>query len=100
MIEFRKQRYGAEVATLLEDDEQAVEVLRRADGDFELTVHIRRGKNPDAWDDLTAVLKPEHFIDLGKIADMTLCREQDCPSFGQPPGRSCKCHPRYGRTFG
>ena len=26
---------------------------------------------------------------------LSLCRERDCPSFGQPPSRACKCHPDY-----
>lgn len=97
MVKFNKQTYGADVATILDNEDEIVEVLRREDGNFELTVHNRRG-GTEGWTDLSAILTPEHFIELGKIADQTLCREQDCPSFDRSPGQSCKCHPRYGRA--
>ena len=96
MIEFKKQAYGADVATVLENEDSVLEVLRRKDGKFELTIHSRQ-PDTDRWEDLTSVLEPPHFIELGRIADMVLCNEPDCPSFGQVPSRSCKCHPRWSR---
>lgn len=96
MITFKKERYGADVATIHEGDDQIVEVLRRKDGRFDLIVHSRR-HDTDRWDDLTATLKPADLLALGEVADAYLCIEPECPSHGQPPSRSCKCHPRYGR---
>lgn len=93
MAEFKRQKYGSDVATILETDEQVLEILRRRDGIFDLIVH-NRILDTDRWEDLTVNLKPEHFIELGNIADMTLCFHPDCPSFKKPPSRSCKCHPR------
>jgi hypothetical protein len=93
-MEFKREQYGADVAKLLEDDQQIVEVLRRKDGCFDLIIHNyneRRG----LWDDMSATLKPQHFIELGTVADNTLCIERACPQFGRSPSRSCKCHPRY-----
>lgn len=96
MINFKKQHYGAEVATILNNEQEVVEVVRRTDGDFELTVHNREGES-DRWHDLSAVLKPAHFVALGQIAELALCSERDCPSFGQLRGRSCLCHVRFAR---
>ena len=96
MVEFTKQqKYGADVATILDNDVECVEVARRTDGNFELTVHNRHGGDSDRWDDLTAVLKPEHFVELGKIAVLSLCNERECCSFGKVRGQSCKCHVRF-----
>jgi hypothetical protein len=67
MIEFKKEIYGAEVATIVENEDEILEVLRRSDGKFDLTVHCRRPKT-GRWDDLTVVLEPRHFKDLGDIA--------------------------------
>jgi hypothetical protein len=64
---FKKQTYGATVATILETDDSIVEVHERNDGVYGLIVHHRR-EDRDNWDDLTAYLKPEHFDALGSIA--------------------------------
>ena len=92
MLEFRKE-YGTDVATVTESADQIVEVLRRKDGLFDLTIH-RGNEETGRWDDMTAVLKPDDFIRLGTVADHTLCQEPECPSFEKPPSRGCKCHPR------
>ena len=94
MIEFKKQHYGADVATVLDNEAEVVEVMRRSDGKFELTVHNRQGES-DRWRDISAVLKPEHFVELGKIAEMALCSERECVSFGKVRGWSCMCHHRF-----
>jgi hypothetical protein len=96
MFEFKREKYGADVATILETEDQIVEVLRHPYGTFQLIVHNRRRDNPDLWDDLSATLTPQHFIELGKVADHAICHERECPYFGKSPSRSCKCHPRYG----
>lgn len=93
MIEFKRQRYGADMATILDEPHKIVEVQRFSNGLFDLTVHSLDSET-GVWDDLTAILKPEHFIALGQVADNTLCIEPECPSFKKPPSRSCKCHPR------
>ena len=69
MVEFQKQQYGAEVATILDNENETVEVMRRSDGTFELIIHNRRGET-DTWDDLTAILKAEHFVELGRVPIM------------------------------
>ena len=94
MIEFKRERSGADVATIIDETDQIIEILRRSDGLFDLIIHVRNFET-DRWDDMTAVLTPQHFILLGTVADHTLCREPDCPSFKMQPSHSCKCHPRY-----
>ena len=66
---FIKQAYGAVVATILEADDAIVEVQQRNDGVYGLIIHRRRFDS-DAWDDLTAYLKPEHFEALGSVAKL------------------------------
>lgn len=66
---FKKQQFGADVATILETADQVLEVVRRDDGTFNLIVHNRRGET-DTWDDLSVNLKPQHFSVLGSIASM------------------------------
>lgn len=90
---FERQKYGADVATIVENDERILEVLRRKDGLFDLTIHSRIWDGE--WEDLTVTLNAVHFIDLGRVADNTLCIERDCPEFGTSPPDHCKCHPRY-----
>lgn len=91
MIKFEIQSTGARVATIHESEDQIVEVLQRGDGRLDLIVHNRRG-DTDRWDDLSAVLKPEEFADLGRAADYAVCVEKDCPDFGKPCERMCGCH--------
>lgn len=93
MIEFKIQKFGADVATIHVGEDQIVEVGRLPNGLFDLTVYQRR-PGTDTWDDLTAVLKPEDFMKLGEVPDHYLCTEENCPSFKQRAPRSCGCHPR------
>ncbi len=65
-LEFKQERYGAEVATVLENDEAIVEVMRMEDGEFQLTIH-NRGERSNQWDDLSAVLTTKHFAELARI---------------------------------
>lgn len=67
MVEFKKEQYGAVVATICENDDQVVEVQRHKDGKFSLIVHNRSPCG--GWDDLTAHLTPEDFAKLGRIPD-------------------------------
>jgi predicted NAD/FAD-dependent oxidoreductase len=64
---FKKQTYGAVVATILETDNSIVEVTERNDGVYGLTIHTRRNDS-DRWDDLTAYLTPRQFELLGTVA--------------------------------
>lgn len=93
MIEFKKERYGADVATIHESAEQIVEVVRRDDGLFSLIIHNR--VSGDRWEDLTATLSAAEFIKLGEVADAYQCVEAGCPSFGRLASRGCRCHPSY-----
>lgn len=65
---FVQQHYGAVVATIMETEDTLVEVCQRHGGDFDLTIHSRRGGESDRFDYLTASLKPEHFEALGSVA--------------------------------
>jgi len=59
MIEFKREKYGAEVATIHEDGDQIVEVVRRGDGRFDLTIHRRRAHG-DLWDrKMSRVMAPD-----------------------------------------
>ena len=53
MIEFKKERFGAEVATIHESSDQIVEVVRRQDGLFDLTIHNRVWDVQ--WEDIDAI---------------------------------------------
>jgi hypothetical protein len=66
-----QQLGGADVATILDNESEVLEIVRRSDGTFELIVHNRRGET-DRWDDLSVVLKPQHFAVLGSIAEMAV----------------------------
>lgn len=66
IAEFVKQKYGADVATILEDTQTVVEVMKRANGTHTLTICSRREEG-DRWDDLSADLETEHFEMLGSI---------------------------------
>lgn len=66
---FKIQAHGADVATILDSDNETLEIVRRTDGTFELVVHNRRFES-DTWDDLSVILKPQHFAVLGSIAEM------------------------------
>lgn len=66
MTEFKKQASGPDVATIFDNENQVVEVTRRDDGQFDLTIH-RVAEDSDTWDDMTAVLRPGHFIELGDV---------------------------------
>ena len=70
---FKLESSGAEVATILDNENAVLEVMKRSDGTYELTVHNRRGET-DRWDDLSVVLKPRHFAVLGSIATMDAAR--------------------------
>lgn len=94
MVNFKVEKYGADVATIHATENQIVEVVRRRDGLFDLTIH-RRDEEANRWDDMTAELTPIHFLDLGEVADHYQCVNKNCPSFGQRPSRSCRCHPSY-----
>jgi len=64
---FKEQSTGARVATILDNENEALEVMRCADGKYDLIIHNRRGET-DRWEDLTVTLKPAHFAALGTIA--------------------------------
>jgi hypothetical protein len=63
----KEQLTGAMVATILDNENEVLEVLKRSDGKYDLIVHNRRGET-DQWDDFTVTLKPAHFAVLGTIA--------------------------------
>lgn len=66
-LKFRKEHYGATVATLIDSEDVVVEILARSDGDYELIVHNREGER-DTFRDCSAVLKPKHWAALGELA--------------------------------
>lgn len=66
---FKKEQFGGDVATILETENQVLEVLRHSNGLFSLIVHNRQG-DTDRWDDMSVTLKPQHFSVLGSIAAM------------------------------
>lgn len=69
---FKKQQLGgADVATILDNENETLEVVRRTDGTFELIIHNRRAET-DTWDDLSVTLKPAHFSVLGSISWMAV----------------------------
>lgn len=76
---FEKQEYGAVVATILENDNEILEVQKLPDGSHNLIVHRRKNRCSNLWDDITVNLKAEHFQMLGSIAvpdDMARARQQ------------------------
>lgn len=93
MIEFKTERYGADVATIHESADQIVEVVRRKDGFFDLVIHNRVWHTQ--WEDKTATLSAAEFIKLGEVADSYLCVDSSCCYFGAPAAQECACHPRY-----
>ena len=93
MIEFKTERYGADVAIIHESSDQIVEVVRRKDGLFDLIIHVRVWDTQ--WEDKTATLTAADFIKLGQVADSYLCVESECSYFGSPAPQECRCHPRY-----
>lgn len=56
---------GAVVATILQDDDQIVEV-QKMEGSYRLTIHSRRDES-DRWDDLTAVVLDKHLALIGAL---------------------------------
>jgi len=87
---FERQRFGALVATIVETDHVALEVLVRNDGKFVLTVHNRTGE-PDRWEDLSVTLEPKHFEMLGSVPEK--CSEVSDvfgPRVGQPTEKPIK----------
>lgn len=88
IAKFEKQHYGATVAKILETDDSIVEVQERNDGCYGLIVHHRR-EDRDAWDDLTAYLKPEHFDALGSVARRMRGEPECCK--GAAPISECQC---------
>lgn len=87
---FKRQRYGAMVATIKETEHVALEVLARNDGRFVLTVHNRSGE-PDRWEDLSVTLEPKHFEMLGSVPEK--CTEVSDifgPSVGPPTEKPVK----------
>lgn len=85
---FKKEQYGATVATILETEDSIVEVQERNDGQYGLIVHSRRCDN-DRWDDISAYLKPEHFDMLGAIARRMRGQSECCQ--GLAPESECQC---------
>jgi Ser/Thr protein kinase RdoA (MazF antagonist) len=67
VAKFEKSANYPPTATILDNDNEVLEVVSRQDGSFELTVFNRRG-GTDRWDDMSVVLKKEHFEALGSIA--------------------------------
>lgn len=67
MIDWKPNRYGGDVATILDQPDQIVEVMKKPNGAFDLIIHNRNDET-GLWDDMTAVLRPEHFVALGEIA--------------------------------
>lgn len=67
-LKFRKEHYGATVATLIDTEDTIVEISARSDGDYELIVHNREGER-DTFRDCSALLKPKHFAALGTLAN-------------------------------
>lgn len=65
-LTFRKEHYGATVATLIDSEDVVVEISERSDG-YELIVHNREGER-DTFRDCSAVLKPKHWAALGELA--------------------------------
>lgn len=66
--EFKKQNFGATVATIREYEDGALEVQDMGDGTYSLTVHSRIGET-DRFDDMSIKLERKHFAALGSIAD-------------------------------
>lgn len=69
-LAFKREKYGADVATIHEDGDQIVEVVRRGDGRFDLTIHCRRAHG-DLWDDMTVTLSADRFTALGQVPSAT-----------------------------
>jgi hypothetical protein len=65
--EFKKQNFGATVATIRETDDGLLEVQDMGDGTYSLTVHSRIGET-DRFDDMSIRLDRKHFAMLGSIA--------------------------------
>ena len=88
IAKFKKQTYGAVVATIYEDDTSIVEVQQRNDGMYGLIIHTRKSYG-NGWDDLTAYLKPEHYDALGSVARHMRGEPECCR--GLAPKSECSC---------
>lgn len=87
---FERQRFGAMVATILETEYGALEVVARNDGKFVLTIHNRTGES-DRWEDLSVTLEPKHFEMLGSVPEK--CSEVSDifgPNVGPPTEKPIK----------
>lgn len=65
---FRREAFGAMVATILETADVIVEVLVGEGKTYALIVHNRVGET-DRFEDMTANLTAEQFRMLGSVAD-------------------------------
>lgn len=97
MVEFRNENHDADVATIHRNDDEIIEVSRLSDGNFNMTIYNRR-PDTDIWDDLSATLRPAQFLELGRVAELSLCAEKLCTQFGKVRSYTCGCHVRFGKT--
>jgi len=65
--EFKKQNFGAVVATIRETDDGLLEIQDMGDDTYSLIVHSRVGET-DRFEDLSIRLERKHFAALGTIA--------------------------------
>lgn len=66
-LQFKKEVYGANVATLLDNEHEIVEIVKRTDGTFDFIVHNRDGET-DRWNEKSATLTKKHMALLGRLA--------------------------------
>lgn len=75
-VEFKKEQYGATVATIFDDGAGSVlEVLQLPDEKFRLTVHSYNEER-GYGEDMSITLNAEHFRMLGQIPAAALSKAE------------------------
>lgn len=67
LVNFTRNAAGDDYATIVDTDNEVLEIVRRDHGDFELIAYNRRTFK-DEWDEVSVILNPRHLAALGSLA--------------------------------